>query len=373
MKKILVTGGAGFIGSYIVDYLIEAGNEVVIFDNLDPQVHPNGKKPDFLNSNAQFISGDVRDLEALKKAVAGAEQVYHMAAAVGVGQSMYQIAHYVDVNTGGTANLLDVLTNIKNKVEKVVVAASMSSYGEGRYHCSTHGILNPDLRPVSQMQTGDWEVHCPDCGELMSPLPTDEEKPQICNSIYALTKKDQEEMTLMWGKSYDIPTTALRFFNVYGPRQSLSNPYTGVCAIFMSRIKNDNRPVIYEDGLQTRDFISVKDIARACIESMNNSKADHQVFNVGTGKATSINDVAQTLAKIYGKDIEPDITKAFRKGDVRHCISDPSKIEDAIGFRPQADFQSGMEELIKWTENAAAEDHFDKAASELADKGLIVE
>ena len=373
MKKVLVTGGAGFIGSYIVDYLIEAGNEVVIFDNLDPQVHPHGEKPDYLNTDAYYINGDVRDIEALKKAVAGAEQVYHMAAAVGVGQSMYQIAKYVEVNTGGTANLLDVLTNNKNKVEKVVVASSMSSYGEGRYHCSTHGILSPDLRPVSQMQNGDWEVRCPDCGELMSPRLTGEEKPQICNSIYALTKKDQEEMTIMWGKAYDIPTTALRFFNVYGPRQSLSNPYTGVCAIFMSRIKNDHRPVVYEDGLQTRDFISVEDIARACIESMNNPKADHQVFNVGTGKATSIEEVANTLAQIYGKDIEPDITKAFRKGDVRHCISDPAKIFNAIGFKAQIDFDPGMEELIEWTETAAAEDLFEKAASELSDKGLIVD
>ena len=373
MKKILVTGGAGFIGSYVVDYLLEAGNEVVIFDNLDPQVHPGGNQPGYLNKDARFIQGDVCDLDAVVEVVKDVEQVYHLAAAVGVGQSMYQISQYVDVNTGGTANLLDALTNNKNKVEKIVVAASMSSYGEGRYHCSTHGMLNPDLRPVSQMQTGHWEVLCPECGELLNPLPTDEEKPQICNSIYALTKKDQEEMTVMWGKAYDIPTTALRFFNVYGPRQSLSNPYTGVCAIFMSRIKNDNRPVIYEDGLQTRDFISVKDIARACIESMNDPRADHQVFNAGTGKATSIKEVAQTLAKIYGKDIEPDITRSFRKGDVRHCISDPSKIEKAIGFRPQADFQSGMEELIQWTENTSAEDHFERAAAELADKGLIVE
>lgn len=372
MKKILVTGGAGFIGSFIVDSLIEQGNEVRIFDNLDPQVHPEGSKPVYLNKDAEFVYGDMRDLDAVNKVIKDVEQVYHMAAAVGVGQSMYQIAKYVDVNTGGTANLLDALTNIKNKVEKVIVAASMSSYGEGRYRCKEHGIINPPLRPESQMQKGDWEMHCPHCGQIMQTIPTDEEKPQICNSIYALTKKDQEEMVIMWGKAYSIPAVALRFFNVFGPRQSLSNPYTGVCAIFMSRIKNSNPPVIYEDGLQTRDFISVKDIARACVMSMNDSRADYQVFNVGAGKATSVKDVAVTLAKIYGKDIYPNITGAFRKGDVRHCISDPSRIEKTIGFKVSEPFDKGMRELVAWTETTSAEDLFETAASELAGKGLIV-
>ena len=372
MKKILVTGGAGFIGSYIVDNLIEKGNVVIIFDNLEPQVHPNGQKPDYLNKDAVFIEGDVRDIDALAGAVEGVEQVYHMAAAVGVGQSMYQIAKYIEVNTTGTANLLDVLTNRKNSVEKLVVAASMSSYGEGKYACREHGTQFPDLRPESQMQSRNWELLCPVCGEIMLSLPTDEDKPQICNSIYALTKKDQEEMVLMWGNAYNIPTAALRFFNVYGPRQALSNPYTGVCAIFMSRIKNDKPPVIYEDGLQSRDFISVKDIARACINVMNDSNADHRVFNVGTGKPTSIKEIAETLAKIYGKEISPDITYSFRKGDVRHCISDPSRIREAVGFTPEIELTQGLRELAEWTEKADAADHFDTAAAELAQKGLIV-
>jgi dTDP-L-rhamnose 4-epimerase len=371
MKRVLVTGGAGFIGSFVVDMLVEQGNEVLIYDNLDPQVHPQGKKPVYLNKEAKFIRGDVQDYEKFAKVIKGIEQVYHLAAKVGVGQSMYEISSYVEVNIGGTANLLDILTNSRNHVEKVLVAGSMSSYGEGRYRCEKDGKVNPPLRTEDQMARGDWELHCPICGKMVKPLPTDEAKPQICNSIYALTKKDQEDMVLMWGNAYKVPTVALRFFNVYGPRQALSNPYTGVCAIFMSRIKNGNPPVIYEDGEQTRDFISVKDIARACIMAMNYEEADYQVFNVGTGKPTSVKRVAEILTQIYGNPIAPEITRNFRKGDVRHCISNPSKIARTIGFRSEIDFISGMKELVEWTETVKAEDRFEIATSELKGKGLI--
>ena len=372
MKKILVTGGAGFIGSFIVDRLIEGGDEVIIYDNLDPQVHPNEMKPSYLNPDAVFIKGDMHDLQALREVITDIEQVYHLAAAVGVGQSMYQIAHYVQANTTGTANILDAIINTKNRVEKLLVAASMSSYGEGRYRCSEHGLIDPKLRSEAQMSAGDWELHCPVCGEYLTPEPTDETKQLQCNSIYALTKKDQEEMALLWGQAYQIPAVALRFFNVYGPRQSLSNPYTGVCAIFMSRIKNGKPPVIYEDGMQTRDFVSVHDIARACIMAMNDNRADYEVLNVGTGTPTSIKQTALTLAQIYGKDIEPEIYNAFRKGDVRHCIADITKIERTIGYQPMIPFRKGMEALIEWTETASAEDKFDKAEDELNSRGLIV-
>jgi len=373
MKKILVTGGAGFIGSYIVDLLIEKGDsEVYIFDNLDPQVHPNSDKPEYLNKDAVFIEGDVRNIDALAKAVRNMDQIYHMAAAVGVGQSMYKISKYVEVNTTGTANLLDILTNTKNHLEKLVVAGSMSSYGEGRYDCPLHGIVNPPLRTDEQMELGDWEVHCPECKAVMQPLLTDENKPRDCNSIYALTKKDQEEMVLLWGKAYDIPTTALRFFNVYGPRQSLSNPYTGVCAIFLSRLLNDQPPVVYEDGRQTRDFISVKDIARASYMAMNDDRANWEVFNVAGGNHISIKEIGDTLARILGKEIETEITNAFRKGDVRHCVADVTKIKKTIGFQPQIHFISGMQELAQWTQSQKATDGFKKAADELAAHGLVV-
>ena len=372
MKKILVTGGAGFIGSYIVDLLVENGDEVFIFDNLDPQVHPNSIQPDYLNKNAHFTQGDVRDIEALAKAVENAEQVYHMAAAVGVGQSMYQIAKYVEVNTLGTANLLDVLTNRKNRVQKVLVAGSMSSYGEGRYRCLTHGLIDPPLRTEEQMAEGAWELTCPECEDILLPVLTDESKPQDCNSIYATTKKDQEEMTIMWGKAYSIPTTALRFFNVYGPRQSLSNPYTGVCAIFLSRLLNGKPPVIYEDGLQSRDFISVKDIARASFSSMNDEWADHKVFNVGNGIPLTIKKIAETLAEILGIEIEPNITQEFRKGDVRHCIADISKIRGTLGYVPKISFKDGMTELIEWTKSTQSADGYEKASSELEKHGLLI-
>ena len=267
-RKVLVTGGAGFIGSHLVDRLVELGHTVRILDNLDPQVHPGGKKPDYLNPGAEFVAGDVRDRETVRRALQGVEVVFHEAAAVGVGQSQYRIQHYVDVNTRGTATLLDVLANEPNSVEKIVVAASMSSYGEGKARCPECGIVKPTLRPESQMAAGQWEVRCPYCQTPTEPVPTDERTPRQVNSVYSLTKKDQEDLVLLFGRTYGVQAVALRYFNVFGPRQSLSNPYTGVAAIFISRLKNGNRPVVYEDGQQTRDFVSVHDVVQANILAM---------------------------------------------------------------------------------------------------------
>ncbi len=369
-NKILVTGGAGFIGSFLVDKLIEEGHFVRILDNLDQQVH-QGKMPDYINKKAEFIKGDVRNTADLKKAFEGIEIVFHEAAAVGVGQSMYQIKQYVDTNSLGTANLLDFIVNKNNNIKKIIVAASMSSYGEGVYECSSCGRVKPALRTEEQMKREEWELKCPKCRKILKPVPIKEEDQQNCNSIYAITKKDQEDMVLNIGKSYGIPAVALRYFNVYGPRQSLSNPYTGVAAIFMSRIKNNNKPVIYEDGLQTRDFISVHDIVEANILAMNHSNANYEVFNVGTGKPISIKKIAEILARLYGKDITPEITNKFRKGDVRHCFADISKIKNKLGWEPKISFEQGMKELIGWSRNVKAEDKFEKAAQELKDKGLI--
>jgi len=289
--KILVTGGAGFIGSHLVDALVERGHEVTIFDNLDPQVHPGGRPPRYLNPGAEFIRGDVRDKKALKAAIGEAEIIFHKASAVGVGQSQYQIEQYVTANTGGTATLLDILVNNDHKVRKLIVAASMSSYGEGAYTCTACGPCRPSLRPEEQMAKGAWEPVCPHCGVPVSPVPTPEEAALHCNSIYALTKKDQEEMCLLIGKTYGIPVVSLRYFNVYGPRQSLSNPYTGVAAIFMSRIKNDRAPVIYEDGLQTRDFVSIEDVVRANLLAMECSEADGENYCIRDGVIVVPNDV----------------------------------------------------------------------------------
>jgi len=368
--KILVTGGAGFIGSFIVDRLVHDGHEVTIFDNLDPQVHSSGRAPDYLNTSARFVQGDVRDYDALKEVVCSSEVIFHKAAAVGVGQSQYEIRHYVEANTLGTANVLDILVNHTNSVRKLVVAASMSSYGEGLYRCDQCGDFQAGLRPTKQTAQGLWEVRCPDCDCETKPIPTVEGARLNSNSIYAFTKRDQEDMVLNIGRAYDIPVVALRYFNVYGPRQSLSNPYTGVLAIFMSRLVNDNPPVIYEDGLQSRDFISVHDIVEANILAMERKEADHHVFNVGCGKPRSILSIAQALAKMLGKTIEPEVTNQYRKGDIRHCYADTSLIHETIGFLPKVSLEAGIEELIEWSNGAEAIDRFEEARKELKSKGL---
>ena len=368
-KKILVTGGAGFIASHLVDQLVAQGHAVTVLDNLEPQVH--AKPPQHLNPRARYLFGDARDRDMLRKALADQEVVFHQAAQVGVGQSMYQIEKYVDHCTMATARLLDVLVNEENQVKKLVVASSMSIYGEGLYECPDHGKVSPLPRPDDALKQKRWEQRCPECGKEASPLPTPESKPRDSQSVYAIAKKDQEEYSLVVGRAYGIPTVALRYFNVYGPRQSLSNPYTGVCAIFMSRIKNGNRPVVYEDGHQTRDFVSVHDIVRANLLAMEKSGGDHQALNVGTGRPTSILDVANVLVKLYGSGVTPEVTHAFRPGDIRHCVADIGAIRKALGYEPKVAFEEGMKELIAWGRDAEAVDRFDEARKELSSRGLM--
>jgi dTDP-L-rhamnose 4-epimerase len=365
--KILVTGGAGFVGSHLVDELTKK-HEVTIYDNLEPQVHKNF--PEYLNNGAVFMQEDIRDRTKLRDAISDSEVIFHEAAMVGVGQSMYQIEKYMDVNTMGTAKLLDILANEEHNVKKLIVASSMSIYGEGKYECSDCGIVYPPLRSNEELKNKKWEMRCPSCGKVVKPVPTDENKPLQPTSIYAISKKDQEEMCLAVGRAYGIPTVALRYFNIYGPRQALSNPYTGVCAIFSSRIKNDNPPIIFEDGLQTRDFISVHDIVHANLLVMEKSKADYEVFNVGTGKPTSILDIARTLSKLYGKNLKPEIVNKYRSGDIRHCYADISKIKK-LGFKPAVSFEAGMHELVEWGMTQKAEDKTEAAYRELKERGLV--
>ena len=372
MKKVLVTGGAGFIGSFLVDRLVELGHEVTIYDNLDPQVHLGGKPPSFLNTESRFVKADVRDYETFKKEILDAEVIFHYAAAVGVGQSQYCVKYYVDVNCGGTANFLDVLANNSHNVQKVIVASSMSTYGEGRYSCNKHGDVTPNARTPEKMASGQWEMECPNCGRSVHPMPTDETKEQVCSSIYAMTKRDQEEMVLNIGSTYGIPAVALRFFNVYGPRQSLSNPYTGVAAIFMSRIKSCHQPVIFEDGNQSRDFVSVHDIVQASILAMEKDEANYSSFNVGTGKKTTILDIANTLIELYDTpEIQPDVKNAFRKGDIRHCFADISRIKETLGYRPEVSLDDGMRELFEWSRYADSEDRFEQVACEMEARGIV--
>ncbi|MEK6889295.1 MAG: SDR family NAD(P)-dependent oxidoreductase [Nanoarchaeota archaeon] len=373
MANILVTGGAGFIGSFIVDELILRGHKVRIFDSLVQQVH-HGKIPEHLNKKAEFIKGDVQDRQALAKALKDIDFVFHEAAEVGVGQSMYEISRYVNANAMGTANLLDIIVNdeqIKKRIKKVIIASSMSPYGEGMYSCKKCGIVNPSPRTEEKMKKGLWELNCPKCNSVLKPVPTPETKTQEASSVYALTKKFQEDLVMNVGKAYNLPVVAFRYFNVHGPRQSLSNPYTGVAAIFMSRLKNNQQPLVFEDGNQLRDFVSVHDIVQANMLAMEKDEANYQVYNVGSGVSISVKKIAEIVAKLCGKDIKPLITNNFRKGDIRHCFADITKIKKDLGFSPKVTFEDGMKELIKWAEDKEAKDLVDNMTDELKKRGII--
>ncbi|MDD2679587.1 MAG: GDP-mannose 4,6-dehydratase [Candidatus Omnitrophica bacterium] len=366
---MLVTGGCGFIGSHLVDRLVSEGHRVRVYDLLEPQVHGN-KKPAYLNKGAEYVYADIRNKEKLKKAIKDIEFIFHEASQVGVGQSMYEIEKYVAHNAYGTAVLLDLLVNTKNKVKKIVTASSMSVYGEGAYKCGACGIVYPQLRKEEQLKKKEWEMKCPECGRIVSHLPTSEGKPLLPTSIYATTKRCQEEMCLEVGNAYKIPVVALRYFNIYGPRQSLNNPYTGACAIFLSRVKNNKSPLIFEDGRQSRDFIHVSDIVEANMLALRDKKADYDSFNVGTGTPHSILEVAQKIIQLYGKKITPEVLNKFRAGDIRHCYADINKIRSKLGFTPKKSFTQGMQELIEWSESQEAVDLTQKAQGELKKRGL---
>jgi len=374
MKSVLVIGGAGFIGSHLVDKLIIKHYEVIVYDNLESQVHGNSNKPpNYLSKNIRFLHNDIRNKETLKNVVKNVDIIIHLAAMVGVGQSMYQIEKYYDTNVIGTAKLLDILVNESHDVKKLIVASSMSTYGEGAYNCNECGNISPKIRSISQLKKGDWDMFCPTCGKIAKPIPTPESKSQDCTSIYALTKKEQEKMCLIIGDTYGIDTTALRIFNVYGSRQSLSNPYTGVCAIFSANLLCNNSPIIYEDGNQTRDFVHIKDVCQAFLLSLERKQAKGEVFNVGTGKHIKIKFVSEILAEHINSKISPTITYKFRPGDIRHCYSDISKISSKLGYIPKFNFEDGVIELINWVkmQKGKVKDKSNLANKELHNKGLI--
>ena len=369
--NVLVTGGAGFIGSHLVDALVAKGHRVRVLDALVSQVHGENSAPAYLNSAAEFIAGDVCDREVVDRALEGIDVVFHEAAEVGVGQSMYEIERYVRANDLGTAVLLEAILARRPQIKKIVVASSMSIYGEGAYTCKTCGPMAPQIRPASQLLERRWEVECPKCGKNLSPAPTTEEKPLFPTSVYAVTKQDQEQFCLAVGRSYGIPAVALRYFNVYGTRQALSNPYTGVCAIFSARLLNKNRPLIFEDGEQTRDFVHVSDIVQANLLALETDRADYQAINVGTGRSTSIRTVSRLLAEGLGLDLEPEIVSKYREGDIRHCVSDISKAKSLLGYEPQVTLERGIPELLSWVRAQAAQDQVASATAELESRQLV--
>jgi dTDP-L-rhamnose 4-epimerase len=366
--RILITGGAGFIGSHLADDLLQRGHQVRALDSLSPQVHgPDAVRPGYLHPEVELLRGDVRDADAVRRALAGADAVYHLAAAVGVGQSMYEIEHYTSTNNVGTAVLLEAL--VERPVERLIVASSMSLYGEGLYRAAD-GTLEPGAeRGLPQLRAAAWDLRGAD-GAVLEPVPTPETKAPSLSSVYALSKYDQERLCLMIGRAYGIPAVALRFFNVFGTRQALSNPYTGVLAIFAARLLNDNPPLIFEDGLQRRDFVSVSDVVQACRLALEVPEAAGCAFNVGSGQSNTVLEVAAMMGAILGKAIEPDVCGKYRVGDIRHCFADITRAKEVLGYRPGTMLEQGLVELAEWLQDQAADDRVVAARRELAVRGL---
>jgi dTDP-L-rhamnose 4-epimerase len=367
--RILITGGAGFIGSHLADELLAHGYRVRVLDNLTPQVHESEQRPDYLDPEVELQVGDVRDAKAVARALEDVEAVVHFAARVGVGQSMYELDGYTDANSRGTAVLLEAL--LDRPVPRLLVASSMSVYGEGLYRAAD-GTLVPGVeRSREQLERAEWDLRGPD-GETLEPVPTPETKQPALTSVYALTKYDQERLCLMFGSAYGVPATALRFFNTYGPRQALSNPYTGVLAIFAARLLNGRPPLVFEDGHQRRDFVSVADVARACRLALESEAAAGQTLNVGSGESTSVLGVAAKLGEVLDVRIEPEVVGKSRAGDIRHCFADISRAREILGYEPQVSLDAGMRELAEWLQGQAAVDRVDAAAEELSSRGLTI-
>jgi dTDP-L-rhamnose 4-epimerase len=369
--KVLVTGGAGFIGSHVGEALLREGHEIRFFDNLDPQVHgPARQWPEFLPDGTEQILGDVRNHEAVASALQGCESVIHLAAAVGVGQSMYEVEHYSSVNVIGTAVLLEEVIKQREHIRKLIVASSMSIYGEGAYR-DIEGVGSfPATRSPDRLAQGEWDMSDAN-GRPLSPVPTPEGKPLHPGSVYAITKRDQEEMCLTIGRAYGIPTVAFRMFNVYGSRQSLSNPYTGVVAIFGSRLLNDQPPLIFEDGKQRRDFVHVEDVARAYARALETDRADGMALNLGSGESLSILEIGEALARLLKRSVQPVLTGRYREGDIRHCFADISQAKRLLGWRPNWAFESGVVSLLAWLQAQDPEDRVGDAYAELNSRGLL--
>ncbi len=375
MKNILISGGAGFIGSNLTKKLVSKGYNITILDNLSKQIHGKDQKSELYNSIKEistFILGDVCNEEDWKKSLKGQDAVIHLAAETGTGQSMYEISRYNDVNILGTSHLLDFLANNKNSVKKLIIASSRSIYGEGKYKCENHGVVYPNDRIVSNMMKGKFDLFCDACGSELNLMPTDENSKIHPSSIYGITKQQQEQMILLMGKSLGIPAVALRYQNVYGPGQSLSNPYTGILSIFSTRMLNGNDIDIYEDGEESRDFVFIDDVVEATILALEKEEANHQIFNVGSGEATTVSQVANSLKSLYNSNANISIDGSFRLGDIRHNYADLNKIKNLLGFTAKFDFQTGISRFADWVKTQEVkEDKYKQSLNELKNKGLL--
>jgi dTDP-L-rhamnose 4-epimerase len=371
--NILITGGAGFIGSHLAERLAAAGHRITVLDNLSPQIHgPDCPLVAKVRSCANLLQGDVRERADWLKALDGQEAIVHLAAETGTGQSMYEIDRYVDVNIRGTGLLLDLLANHPHQVRKLLVASSRSIYGEGKAHCPKCGVVYPTERPDASLRRGDFEVKCPTCGGDTEQRPTDEGSKLHPSSIYGITKLTQEQLFLTAGRSLGIPATALRYQNVFGPGQSLSNPYTGILSIFSTRIRNGNGLNIFEDGLESRDFVYIDDVVDATIAALLSPAADHQVFNVGSGVATDVMTVARTLCEAYGANVPIEVSGNYRLGDIRHNHADLSRITERLGFSPQVSFAEGVRRFTQWVlQQDTAVDTYQQSIDEMKRRGLF--
>ena len=374
MKNILITGGAGFIGSRLCEKLFDQGNNVTVLDNLSEQIHGNGESFLFnkIKDKCTFIKGDVRDKNDWAHAIKNQEIIIHLAAETGTGQSMYEVEKYTNVNVIGTSHMLEILANSNHNVKKIIVASSRSIYGEGKYNCKTHGVQYPSKRKEEDMKKGEFNPKCSMCNSSLNVLPTDEQSKIHPSSIYGINKQQQEQMVMLMGESLSIPSVAFRYQNVYGPGQSLSNPYTGILSIFSTRILNGNDLDIYEDGEETRDFVYIEDAVDATILGIEKEEANGNIFNVGSGVSTRVLDVANTLKRLYNSEINITVSGKFRLGDIRHNFADLSKLKDILGFTPKYNFERGITEFVNWVKTQEVmEDKYEKSIQQLKNKGLI--
>ena len=371
MSRVLVTGGAGFIGSHLVDALLAAGEEVRILDNLDPLAHPSGQPPVHLDPAADLRIGDLREPDHVAAALDGVDRVFHLGGIVGNGESMINVRKAIDSNAGGTATLLEEVIARRDRIRRVVVASSMVVYGEGAYRCPEHGVVLPGVRPVAQLRERRWEPVCPRCGLETKPEPLTEDKPLQPISVYGVGKRDTEELALVLGGAYGFEAVALRYLNVYGPRQALANPYTGVAAIFSSRLLGGEAPRVFEDGRQIRDLVHVADVVAATRAAMDAPEAPGRAFNVATGRRVEIGELAQRLCELLAPELEPEITGEFRAGDIRHCFADATLARDLLGFEARTRIEDGLPELVEWVARQSAGESGDAALEALRRAGLV--